>query len=80
MSIAQNYEHICLRIHEAAQKSGRRFEDITIVTVTKTVEPDGMREAFEAGATDFAENRRCRQCCVDLCFNAESYPHSLTSF
>ena len=49
MSIRENIENIQARIAAAAQKSGRRAEDITLVAVTKTVEPARILEAVGCG-------------------------------
>lgn len=45
------------RIARAAAKSGRRWSDITLVAVSKTVDSDTVRRAFELGVSDFGENR-----------------------
>ena len=57
MSIANNVEEIKERINLAAQKSGRRGEDITLVAVSKTVGVPQIKEAVLCGVTDFGENR-----------------------
>jgi len=44
------------RIDAAAGKSGRKREDITLVTVTKTRSIEEVREAIACGATDLGEN------------------------
>ncbi len=54
--IAENLRSVETRIDNAAQKSGRRREDITLVTVTKTRSVDEIREAIACGATDIGEN------------------------
>jgi pyridoxal phosphate enzyme (YggS family) len=45
------------RIAAAAARSGRRASDITLVAVSKTVDSDTVRRAYELGITDFGENR-----------------------
>lgn len=57
MSIALNLENINRRIEEAAIKSGRKREDITLVAVSKTVTVKEVREAYASGQHLFAENR-----------------------
>jgi pyridoxal phosphate enzyme (YggS family) len=41
----------------AAEKSGRRPEDVLLIAVTKLHDPDEMEEAIRAGVTDIAENK-----------------------
>ena len=55
-SICENLRSVEDRIDKAARKSGRRREDITLVTVTKTRGIDEIREAIACGATDLGEN------------------------
>ncbi|MBO0910596.1 MAG: YggS family pyridoxal phosphate-dependent enzyme [Acidobacteria bacterium] len=55
MSIAENLARIKERIHSAAVH--RRSEEIQLMGVTKTVRPDGIREAYGAGVRCFGENR-----------------------
>lgn len=45
------------RIAAAANKAGRRPEDITLVGVSKTHPAEAIRSAYEAGLRDFGENR-----------------------
>lgn len=56
-SICQNIDSIRRRIAAAAAKSGRNPEDIRIIAVTKTVEPERINEAVKAGIVDLGENR-----------------------
>ena len=57
MSIAENITHVRERIAAAAARVRRRPEDITLMAVSKTVEPERIREAYEAGLRVFGENR-----------------------
>jgi pyridoxal phosphate enzyme (YggS family) len=57
MSIAENLKSVRDRIAAAAKRAGRDPSSVTLVVVTKTVEPDRIREAVAAGATVFGENR-----------------------
>ncbi|MBQ6389971.1 MAG: YggS family pyridoxal phosphate-dependent enzyme [Mogibacterium sp.] len=57
MSIQDRYTEIVSRIHQAAARSGRKPEDITLVAVTKTHTPEEINQAIDAGATDIGENR-----------------------
>jgi len=45
------------RIAEACRRVGRRPEDVKLVAVSKTVPPDRIRAAYDAGLRDFGENR-----------------------
>ncbi len=55
--IGENVARVRERIADAARRSGRRPEDVTLVAVTKTVAPDRIREAMEYGLRIFGENR-----------------------
>ena len=55
--VAANLAALRARIADAANASGRAADDITLVTVTKTVELDAIRAALAAGALDVGENR-----------------------
>lgn len=55
-NIAGNIERIRERIEAAQQRSGRE-EPVTLVAVSKTVEPERVIQAFEAGQRVFGENR-----------------------
>lgn len=57
MSIAENLKAVRERIAAAAERSGRKAEDITLVAVTKTHGPQMINEAIELGVTDIGENR-----------------------
>ena len=46
-------EHIA----RAADRAGRRAEDITLIAVSKTFDSDTAQEAVDAGALDLGENR-----------------------
>ena len=45
------------QIASAAERAGRRPEDVTLVAVSKTVPVAAIREAMAAGQRDFGENR-----------------------
>ena len=57
MSIRENIENIRGRIAAAAQRSGRNASDITLVAVTKTVEPARILEAIGCGIQVVGENK-----------------------
>ncbi|HWS46407.1 MAG TPA: YggS family pyridoxal phosphate-dependent enzyme [Acidimicrobiia bacterium] len=56
-AVAEHLAEVRARIADAARASGRRSGDITLVVVTKGVEPDRIRAAVDAGAHDLGENR-----------------------
>jgi len=57
MSIKSNIEYIQELKGKAAEKSGRKPEDVLLVAVTKLHHPDEMNEAIDAGITDIGENK-----------------------
>jgi len=57
MPIADNIAEIRKRIARAAVRVGRRPDLITLMAVSKTVEPERIKEAYSAGLRIFGENR-----------------------
>lgn len=55
--IKQNIDIVLTRVREAALRAGRKPEEIIIIAVTKTVEPERIKKAFEYGMVNFGENR-----------------------
>ncbi len=55
-SIADNLARVRERIARAAERAGRRPEQIRLVAVTKTVPAARVKEALAAGVTDIGEN------------------------
>jgi PLP dependent protein len=56
-SIATNLAGIRERIARAAERAGRRTDEITLVAVSKTFPAEAILAAHEAGLRDFGENR-----------------------
>ena len=56
-SIPERYALVRDRIARAAQRAGRSAKDIVLVAVTKTAEPEQLREMIDLGHRDFGENR-----------------------
>lgn len=56
-SIKENLEYINEKIKTAAEKSGRRREDILLLAVSKTVDVPRIKEAVELGLIDLGENK-----------------------
>jgi pyridoxal phosphate enzyme (YggS family) len=57
MSIAENVDEIRDRIAAAARRAGRDPEEATLMAVSKTLAPEHIREAYQAGLRVFGENR-----------------------
>ncbi len=57
MGIRENVDHVRERIGAAAERALREPDEITLVAVTKTVEPPAIAEAIAAGITVIGENR-----------------------
>ena len=57
MSIAENLQRLEERIASAARRAGRDPREISLMAVTKTVSPERIREAYDAGLRLFGENR-----------------------
>ncbi len=55
--IGANIEAVRKRIAYACQRVGRSPEEVTLVAVTKTVDPSAIAAAFKLGVTHFGENR-----------------------
>lgn len=57
MSLAERYSGVVARVAEAARRSGRSPEDVTLVAVSKTWPVDVLKDAAGAGVEVFGENR-----------------------
>lgn len=57
MSIAENIAAVRERIGAAAARVRRDPDSITLMAVSKTVEPERIRQAYDAGLRVFGENR-----------------------
>ncbi len=55
-TIKENYEELVNTVNNLMNKLGRK-DEVTIVVVTKTVEPERINEAIEAGVKIIGENR-----------------------
>src|SRR5919106_1651788 len=56
IDVAANYARVREHVAVIAHRCGRRPEEITIVCAAKTKEPELVRAALAAGATDIGEN------------------------
>jgi hypothetical protein len=57
MSVAENIEHVRERIASAAWRAGRNPDEITLMAVSKTVQPKLIHEAYNSGIRQFGESR-----------------------
>ncbi len=57
MSIEENLNRIRERVAAAAKRAGRDLLSVKLIAVTKTIEPERIREAVTAGARVLGENR-----------------------
>src|SRR3984893_12361802 len=56
-TIRDNFASVQERIAIAAQRGGRRAEEITLIAVSKTHPAEAIRMAYAAGLRHFGENR-----------------------
>jgi PLP dependent protein len=56
-SIAANLAGVRERVARAANRTGRRAEEITLTAVSKTFPAEAIRAAYDAGLREFGENR-----------------------
>lgn len=55
--IEKNLQAVRQAIAEACWRAGREPADVTIVAVTKAIDPETIRNLIDAGMTDLGENR-----------------------
>jgi pyridoxal phosphate enzyme (YggS family) len=55
--VGENLPRVRERVAHAAERCGRRAEEITVVAVTKTFPPEAIRAAHMLGLRHFGENR-----------------------
>jgi pyridoxal phosphate enzyme (YggS family) len=55
--LAENVQRVRERMGKAAARAGRPGDDIVLLAVTKTVEPERVEQALEAGVTTFGESK-----------------------
>lgn len=55
--ISENIRRVRTAMEDAARRAGRRPEDIELVAVSKTVAPERIRQAYDAGLRAFGENK-----------------------
>ena len=57
MTITENLKRVRERVTTAAQRAGRKPEEVALMAVTKTFPAERIREAYAAGLRLFGENR-----------------------
>ncbi len=67
--VAENYREVEERVQKACERSGRSREEVTLIAVSKTKPAEMLREALEAGAEAFGENK-----VQELCEKYEELP------
>jgi len=55
--LTQRRSEILGLVSEAAKRSGRDASEIELIAVSKTVEPEAVHDAYQAGYRTFGENR-----------------------
>jgi PLP dependent protein len=55
--LVSNLEYVRCAIAQAAERVGRKAQDVTLIAVSKTVSLELVRMAYNLGTTDFGENR-----------------------
>lgn len=55
--IKENIERVEKEIDEACKRAGRDRNEVTLISVSKTKPLSMLKEAYEAGARDFGENK-----------------------
>lgn len=55
--IGKQYEQVKENIKNACDKAKRNIEEVTLIAVSKTKPLEMLKEAYEAGARDFGENK-----------------------
>ena len=55
--IGKQYEQVKENIKNACDKAKRNSEEVTLIAVSKTKPLEMLKEAYEAGARDFGENK-----------------------
>jgi PLP dependent protein len=56
-SIAENLAHVRERMARAADRAGRRANEVTLIAVSKTFPAEAIRSAYDLGLREFGENR-----------------------
>ena len=55
--LAENYKEVRKTVDEAAIRSGRKPEEVTLISVGKMHPAEAIKEVYDAGSRDFGENK-----------------------
>lgn len=55
--ISKNYLEVFHNVEETAKASSRKINEVTLIAVSKTKPVEMLKEAYDAGARDFGENK-----------------------
>lgn len=70
--LSDNLNDVMRRIREAAARSGRKPEDITLIAVSKTKPVSSIREIYDCGIREFGENK-----VQEICQKSEELPEDI---
>ncbi len=70
--VTENYKEVLLEVENAADKAGRKPEDVLLIAVSKTKPEAAIRELYDYGVRDFGENK-----VQELCSKHESLPKDI---
>ncbi len=57
VNIQENVARVQERIAAACRRNGRRVEEVRLIAISKTMPPEAIRAAYDAGLREFGENR-----------------------
>ena len=75
MTAKDRYAEVAAEVAAACERAGRAPESVTVVAVSKTVGPEEVALAMQAGACDFGENRPDQ-----LMLKADKFPQASWHF
>jgi pyridoxal phosphate enzyme (YggS family) len=55
--VRERIARVCEKIGQAALRSGRKAEDVTLIAVSKTIDPASIQRAVDGGIQNLGENR-----------------------
>lgn len=55
--IKEQYKEVLDKVNNAVKKAGRNLDEVTLLAVSKTKPIELLKEAYDAGARDFGENK-----------------------
>lgn len=55
--VADNYKEVLENVNNAVGRANRNIDDVTLIAVSKTKPIELLKQAYDAGARDFGENK-----------------------